>query len=378
MPKKRKPEITMRSSAADTDKIDARRHPSMPVDPVDKKTEKHSHANRSARRIASWTRSRLKAELHPCRASVGVATIKKHFTVQNGGNREVSFESDFDRFIRLEGRARQIRQALLAEFKDDALPKIGQPLPTRAYPFTFSWAHYRILMRIQTEAAEYLTFIAATGRTTVEAVYADENVWLTQKMLGMLYNVETHTVNYHLKKVFQDRELEEASVIRKFRITALIPRAAHRQTKRQSLSAQFKKHMPAMDMDALLISSDAPPPGLWSAGAGSRFQSARSKREPAPALHSSSPPATYLHVLSRRRRAAHLSINSANGSRPATSVRWHCSRLKAELQLCRIPCWSSAFRRLQDYGRARSADASYGTADGSTSRPYHFPHALSR
>ncbi|MCD6586910.1 MAG: virulence RhuM family protein [Candidatus Fermentibacteraceae bacterium] len=73
---------------------------------------------------------------------------------------------------------------------------------------------------VRSSAAEYLTFIAASGRGGVEAVYADENIWLTQKMMGVLYSVETHTVNYHLKKVFSDSELEEDSVIRKFRITA--------------------------------------------------------------------------------------------------------------------------------------------------------------
>lgn len=39
-------------------------------------------------------------------------------------------------------------------------------------------------------------------------------------MMGLLYNVEPHTINYHLKKIFSDGELEEQSVIRKFRITA--------------------------------------------------------------------------------------------------------------------------------------------------------------
>lgn len=72
----------------------------------------------------------------------------------------------------------------------------------------------------RSSAAEYLTFIAASGEGGVEAVYADENIWLTQKMMGILYDVETHTINYHLKKVFSDSELEENSVIRKFRITA--------------------------------------------------------------------------------------------------------------------------------------------------------------
>ncbi len=73
---------------------------------------------------------------------------------------------------------------------------------------------------VRSSAAEYLTFVAASGKGGVEAVYADENVWLTQKMMGLLYDVETHTINYHLKKVFSDSELEEDSVIRNFRITA--------------------------------------------------------------------------------------------------------------------------------------------------------------
>ena len=73
---------------------------------------------------------------------------------------------------------------------------------------------------VRSSAAEYLTFVAASGQGGVEAVYADENVWLSQKMMGLLYAVETHTVNYHLKKVFDDGELEAGSVIRNFRITA--------------------------------------------------------------------------------------------------------------------------------------------------------------
>jgi len=72
---------------------------------------------------------------------------------------------------------------------------------------------------VRSSAAEYLTFVAASGQGGVDAVYADENVWLTQKMMGVLYNVETHTINYHLKKVFADNELQEDSVIRNFRIT---------------------------------------------------------------------------------------------------------------------------------------------------------------
>ena len=75
---------------------------------------------------------------------------------------------------------------------------------------------------IRSSAAEYLTFVAATGGSneSVEVRYEDENIWITQKMLAVLYEVETNTINYHIKRIFEDSELEEDSVIRKFRITA--------------------------------------------------------------------------------------------------------------------------------------------------------------
>ncbi|MDO9012649.1 MAG: virulence RhuM family protein [Gallionella sp.] len=78
----------------------------------------------------------------------------------------------------------------------------------------------REISLVRSSAAEYLTFVAATGSGGVDAVYADESIWLTQKMMGQLYDVETHTINYHLKKIFLDSELQEEAVIRKVRITA--------------------------------------------------------------------------------------------------------------------------------------------------------------
>jgi hypothetical protein len=73
---------------------------------------------------------------------------------------------------------------------------------------------------IRSSAAQYLTFVAASGKGGVEAVYADENVWLTQKMMGLLYDVDVRTISYHLKNIFADHELEQNSVIQFFRITA--------------------------------------------------------------------------------------------------------------------------------------------------------------
>ncbi len=61
---------------------------------------------------------------------------------------------------------------------------------------------------IRSSAAEYLTFVAATGESGVEVVYADENIWLSQKMMATLYDVDVRTVNYHLQKIFSDSELE--------------------------------------------------------------------------------------------------------------------------------------------------------------------------
>ena len=73
---------------------------------------------------------------------------------------------------------------------------------------------------VRSSAAEYLTFVAAAGQGGVEAVFVDGNIWLTQKMMGQLYDVNVRTVNEHLKKIFTDTEMQEDSVIRKFRITA--------------------------------------------------------------------------------------------------------------------------------------------------------------
>ena len=75
---------------------------------------------------------------------------------------------------------------------------------------------------IRSSAAEYLTYVAATGDTveSIEIRYEDENIWLTQKMLSILYDVDVRTINYHIKKIFEDSELSEKAVIRKFRITA--------------------------------------------------------------------------------------------------------------------------------------------------------------
>lgn len=71
-------------------------------------------------------------------------------------------------------------------------------------------------------AAEYLTYIAATGESSeaMEMRYEDENIWLTQKMMSALYDVSVQMIGQHLKNIFNDNELEENSVVKDFFITA--------------------------------------------------------------------------------------------------------------------------------------------------------------
>ena len=73
---------------------------------------------------------------------------------------------------------------------------------------------------IRSSAAEYLTYVASIGdqQDSIEMRYEDENIWLTQKMMATLYDVNVRTVNEHIKKIYSDSELEPVSTIRKFRI----------------------------------------------------------------------------------------------------------------------------------------------------------------
>ena len=77
-------------------------------------------------------------------------------------------------------------------------------------------------LQIRSSTAEYLTFIAANGddQEAIEIRYEDENIWLTQKMMATLYDVSVSAINQHLKKIFDDNELDENSVIKKYLITA--------------------------------------------------------------------------------------------------------------------------------------------------------------
>ena len=73
-------------------------------------------------------------------------------------------------------------------------------------------------LSIRSSIAEYLTYVASVENeaSSIEMRYEDENIWLTQKMMAALYDVEIRTINYHVKKIFKDSELQEDSFIRNF------------------------------------------------------------------------------------------------------------------------------------------------------------------
>lgn len=85
---------------------------------------------------------------------------------------------------------------------------------------------------IRSSAAEYLTYIAATGSNaeSIEMRYEDENIWLTQKMMATLYDVDVRTINEHVKKIYLDSELQEEATIRNFRI---VQNEGNRQVSRE-------------------------------------------------------------------------------------------------------------------------------------------------
>lgn len=73
---------------------------------------------------------------------------------------------------------------------------------------------------IRSAAAEYLTYVSTIGdqSSSVELRYEDENIWLTQRLLAELYNVDVRTINDHIQKIYADNELSEEATVRNFRI----------------------------------------------------------------------------------------------------------------------------------------------------------------
>jgi hypothetical protein len=75
-------------------------------------------------------------------------------------------------------------------------------------------------LRIRNSTAEFLIFTRQAGDDGIEVCVADETVWLTQKLIGVLFDKGRSTITEHLKSIFQAGELDEKAVCRDFRHTA--------------------------------------------------------------------------------------------------------------------------------------------------------------
>lgn len=67
---------------------------------------------------------------------------------------------------------------------------------------------------IRSSAAEYLTFVSATGNQeqAIEMRYEDENIWLTQKLMAELYGVSVQAIDQHIKSLMKAGELDKATI----------------------------------------------------------------------------------------------------------------------------------------------------------------------
>ena len=74
---------------------------------------------------------------------------------------------------------------------------------------------------IRNSTAEFLVFTGQAGEQSIEARYEDESVWLSQKLMATLFNVDVRTINEHLKNIYAQGEVAPESTIRKFRIVQI-------------------------------------------------------------------------------------------------------------------------------------------------------------
>jgi len=65
--------------------------------------------------------------------------------------------------------------------------------------------------------SNFLLYTGNDGKVNIEVFLQDETVWLTQKAMGLLFGVESHTITYHLKEIFRSGELNERVTTRKIR-----------------------------------------------------------------------------------------------------------------------------------------------------------------
>lgn len=73
-------------------------------------------------------------------------------------------------------------------------------------------------LEVRNSTAEFLIFTSQNKTSTIEVRYLDETIWLSQKLMAELFDVKVNTINYHLKEIYKNSEIEKSATIRKIRI----------------------------------------------------------------------------------------------------------------------------------------------------------------
>lgn len=73
-------------------------------------------------------------------------------------------------------------------------------------------------LTIRSSAAEFLVFEAQSHADGIEVIYEDGTLWMSQRMMGLLFDVESNTITYHLGEIYKIGELEQNSTTRKIRV----------------------------------------------------------------------------------------------------------------------------------------------------------------
>ena len=88
---------------------------------------------------------------------------------------------------------------------------------------------------------QFLLYQAEEEQISIHAIIKDDNIWLTQKAMAALFDVQIPAISKHLKNIFDEGELQEQVVVSKMEITtehgAILGKTQHKETKFYNLDA---------------------------------------------------------------------------------------------------------------------------------------------
>ena len=178
-------------------------------------------------------------------------------------------------------------------------------------------------VQIRSNTAEFLVFTTQAGEKGIEVRVEDETVWLTQKLIGVLFDVDVRTVSEHLQNIFNSGELTESAVIRKFRNTA----------------SDGKSYLTAFyNLDAIIAVVSSPSIRLQGRGrspSGPKIQAQRAVKP-----KSKISPARYQLPVTSSRRSREARRRTATAATPLIQNQYSASMLpdNRHFDFCVVKC----------------------------------------